>query len=386
MPDPSLIAGKALPAGELSTGSITVRVVKRSVGNNLPGEKVTVTLGGKSQTATTDDQGRAQFNGLSPGVEGRAEATVNGEHLQSDPFVVPTTGGLRVILISELAQAAAEKQEQEAKELAAPATKGVVTFGGNSRILMQFQSDELSVFYLLDLVNNARTRVDTGSPVIIDLPSGAGGAGSMQGSSPSVKVNGNRITIMGPFAPGTTSVQVGYTLRYDNPNIVFAQKFPIAFQQFTVGVQKVGNMAMASEQFAATNELRTEDSVTFLVGNAKALPAGGTFSFSLSNLPVHSRTPRYVALGLAALCIAIGIWLSLGSRSTREQNREALLRRRDSLLNQLEQLELKRRGGTIGGDRYMTTRQRLLGELEQIYSELDEAGSAPPGGGEGIAA
>src|SRR5262249_48454002 len=155
------------------------------------------------------------------------------------------------------------------------------------------------------------------------------------------------VTILGPFAPGTTSVQIGYTLRYDSPNITFEQTFPIAMQQFTVGVQKVGNMAMASDQFSATNELRTEDGVTFLVGNAKALPAGGTSSMRLSNLPMHSRTPRYVALGLAAACILIGIWLAVGSRATREQSRETLLRRRDSLLNQLEQLELKRRGGTI---------------------------------------
>jgi hypothetical protein len=124
----------------------------------------------------------------------------------------------------------------------------------------------------------------------------------------------------------------------------------------------------------------------FLVGNAKPLQAGATFSFTMSNLPIHSRVPRYTALGLAVLCIAAGAWLAVGGRTTREQARDTLLRRRDSLLNQLEQLELKRRAGTINADRYAASRQRLVGELEQIYSELDEAGAGPPGGGEGIAA
>jgi hypothetical protein len=384
MPDPSVIAGKALPASELPTGSITVRVVRRAIGNNVTGQSVTVTVGGKAQTATTDDQGRAEFKSLPPGAEGRAEATVNGEHLQSDPFQVPAQGGLRVILISEIAQAAKEKQEAEQKALAAPPTKGVVVIGGNSRILMQFQSDELAVFYLFDVINEARTRVDIGGPIQIDLPSTAGGAGAMQGSAPNVKVNGTRVTVTGPFAPGTTSVQIGYTLRYDSPDITFTQKLPIAVQQVTVGVQKVGNMAMASSQFAQTNELRTQDGMVFLVGNGPALPAGGTLTVNLSNLPLHSRIPRYTALGLAAAVILIGVWLA--RRSGVEEDREALMKRRDSLMSQLEQLEIKRRSGSINPEQYAARRQKMLVELEQIYGELDEAGTGPQGGGEGVAA
>jgi hypothetical protein len=386
MPDPSLIAGKAIPTSDLPSGSITVRVVRQAIGNNMPGQKVTVTVGGKTQTATTDDQGRAQFSGLPQGSEARAEATINGEHLQSDPFVIPSNGGLRVILIAELAKAAEQKKAEESKELAAPPVKGVVVFGGNSRILMQFQSDQLSVFYLLDLINNARTRVDIGGPVIIDLPPGAGGADVLQGSAPNVKVNGNRITVLGPFAPGTTSVQVGYTLRYDSPDISFAQKFPIALQQVTVGVQKIGSMSMTSPQFTRTNELRTEDGTVFLVGNGAAQQAGATLTINLANLPMHSPVPRYVALALAAVCIAVGVWLSIGGGAKRNDDRATLLKRRDSLLNQLEQLELKKRDGTVGGERYARNRQRMLGELEQIYGELDEAGLGPQGGGEGIAA
>ena len=386
MPDPSLIAGKAIPSGDLPAGAITVRVVRRGIGNNIVGQQVTVTAGGKTVTATTDDQGRAEFRNLPTGADARAEATVNGEHLQSDPFMVPTSGGLRVILIAELAKAAAEKKAEDAKALAEPPTKGVVVIGGNSRILMQFQNDELSVFYLLDIINNARARVDIGGPLLIDLPGGSGGAASMEGSSPAVKVSGSHVTVTGPFAPGTTSVQVGYTFRYDSPNVTFAQKFPIAIQQATVGVQKIGSMALTSQQFSEPRELRTEDGVTFLVGDVKPLSAGGTLSMNLSNLPMHSRTPRYTALGLAALCVVIGIWLAVGGSSTRVDNQATLLRRRDSLLNQLEQLELKRRAGTVNADRYATNRQRLISELELIYGELEEVGTGPQGGGEGVAA
>ena len=40
MPDPSVINGKALPAGDLQTGTITVRVVRESIGNNIVGQQV----------------------------------------------------------------------------------------------------------------------------------------------------------------------------------------------------------------------------------------------------------------------------------------------------------------------------------------------------------
>ena len=35
-------------------------------------------------------------------------------------------------------------------------------FGGNSRVLMQFNNDALDVYYILEIVNSARTRVDFG--------------------------------------------------------------------------------------------------------------------------------------------------------------------------------------------------------------------------------
>ena len=105
---------------------------------------------------------------------------------------------------------------------------GVVVLGPNSRMLMEFRDDALQMFYVLDIVNNARTRVDIGGPLIIDLPDGAGGAAVLEGSSPSATVSGDRLTVTGPFAPGTTSVQVGFQLRHDSPNLTVQQTWPVA--------------------------------------------------------------------------------------------------------------------------------------------------------------
>src|SRR5262245_18606164 len=106
MPDPSMIAGKALPAPELPDGTVSVRVVRESVGNNIVGQDVTVKAGNVTKAGKTDDGGRAQMTGLPMGAQGTAEATVNGERLVSDPFQVPAKGGIRIILISGLKEAA----------------------------------------------------------------------------------------------------------------------------------------------------------------------------------------------------------------------------------------------------------------------------------------
>lgn len=385
MPDPSQIHGRAIPAAELSAGTVTVRVVRESIGNNIAGQNVTVTIEGATRSAKTDDLGRAEFSGLPTGREARAEATVDGERLVSEPFTVPTTGGLRVILVSGMAAAAERRKQEEAAAAAAPAAKGVVVFGGNSRVLMQFSDDTLQIYYVLEVVNNARTRIDIGGPLIIDLPPGASGGTVLEGSSPSATVTGSRLTITGPFAAGTTSVQVAYRLRHSSSELTFAQKWPAALQQATVAVEKIANLQMSSPQLTTTNDVRTDDGAVFVLGTGPALEAGGTLTVRLSNLPYYSLTPRYVALSIAGIVVGIGVWLSVAGRGKPKETRQQLVKRRDSLLQELEQLESRHRAGTVAAERYGTRRQRVMNELEQVYSELDEAGG-PQGGGEGIAA
>lgn len=367
--------GRAIPAADLPTGTITVRVVREAVTNNVVGQEVRLTVGGSTRTATTDDQGRATFADLPQGVEARAQATVGGEELVSEPIGIPGSGGLRVILVAGLKKAPAS-----------PPVRGSVTLGPNTRILMEFRDDTLQVFYLLEILNSARAPVDIGGPLTLDLPTGAAGAATLEGSAPTASVSGDRVTVTGPFAPGATSVQIGFRLLYNRPTIAIEQRWPVPLEQLTVALEKIGTTTMTSPQFSTVGEVNAESGTPFLLASGPAVPAGGTLSIELVNLPVHSSTPRYVTLGLALTIIGLGTWFAFTTRARGVDTQRRLMARRDKLLAELAGLEERRvRKGVLSASED-ARRLRLVAELEQIYGELDESGGGPQGGGKDLAA
>jgi hypothetical protein len=379
MPDPSQIAGRAIPAPELPDGTVSVRLVRESIGNNITGHDVTVSAAGVTRTARTDDSGRAQVVGLPAGANATAAAVVDGERLTSQPFDVPGSGGIRVILIAGLQNARARREKEEADAASAPAVKGSVVFGSDSRFVFEFQNDALSVFYLLDVVNTARTRVDTGGPLIVDLPSGAGAARVMQGSYPGATVQGDRITIAGPFPPGTSSIQVGFQLLYSGDAATVRQTFPASLQRVAVFAEKVGALEVASPQFADRGEVKAGDGTVFLSGTGGAVAAGTELTIQLTNLPHHKTWPRNVALGLAAVVVVAGVWLAF-RRDSGGDERRRLVAHRESLYGELVKLEAQRGGGRVDDERYQTKRRHLLSQLERVYGELDDPLDAPKRG------
>jgi len=274
MPDPSVIHGRSFPEPNLKDGTVTIRVVREAIGNDAPGQQVRVTVGGTTRTATTDKEGRAEFTGL-PAGEARAEATVDGETMQSQPFVVPTSGGLRVILVAGLAKAAERKKQEEATARAAPALKGGVVIGGESRIVTEFNNDTLFAYYLLEVVNTARTRLDIGGPLRIELPREAAGVRLYTGTTEGlqVEIDGTHVAVQGPFAAGTTHVNLQFDLRFANATHTVVQPFPVSWQRPIVGIEKVGSLGLASSQFSSVSELPTENGV-YLLGQGGAVQPG----------------------------------------------------------------------------------------------------------------
>ena len=158
----------------------------------------------------------------------------------------------------------------------------------------------------------------------------------------------------------------------------------MAVQQLPFFIERFGNLTVTSPQMRPDGERSGNNGTVFAALTSSSLPANSTVSIELSNLPAQSRVAGWVAVGLALAVIGLGVWLSVAGRRT--DLRTVLVSRRDALLSRLEELELKRRDGKMADERYLTRRQRLMAELEDVYHEIDLAVGRSQGGDEGVAA
>src|ERR1700704_4632285 len=76
MPDPKQMSGIPRPVTDLPEGSISVRVIRGELSNNLKGQTVELRVGGKVLTAKTDENGRAQFDKVAAGATVKASTDV----------------------------------------------------------------------------------------------------------------------------------------------------------------------------------------------------------------------------------------------------------------------------------------------------------------------
>jgi hypothetical protein len=314
MPDLSQMSGVPLPAADLPAGSVSVRVVRGSFANNVEGADVEFVVDGAPRTVKTDAQGRAQVTGLRQGSRVTAAVVVDGERLQSQEVAIEQTG-IRFVLA---AKAPGNSAAGQPPVPAAPPSNGAVVLGPGSRVIAEFIDDRLMVFYVLSILNSAKTAVDIGGPLIFEMPQGARGTSLIEDSSPQASANGPRVIVTGPFNPGTTQVNVRFELPYSGPTALLEQRWPAPMQQLQVFVLKTGDMTLKSPQLSST-QAANEQGQSLLIGTGPAIGANVPMSIELSGLPHHARWPRFVALGAAGTILIVGLWAAFapGGRRTR---------------------------------------------------------------------
>jgi hypothetical protein len=377
MPDAKQMSGIPLPVADLAAGTVTVRVVRGSMANVVADHPVELSGGPSPIIARTNESGRAEFSGLRPGTRVTATTTVDGEQLESQEFTIPATGGVRVALVASNRQAgqpAADGQQPSQR----PAQPGVVVLGERSRFIVEMGNEALNVYNLFEIVNASQDPVQPPNPLVFELPTAAVGAGTLEGSSPQATVAGKRVTVAGPFAPGSTIVQFGYSLPIKAGMITVDQTLPVALNQFSLMAQKIGSLQVESPQMSEQREMPLQQQ-TFIVGKGPGLKAGDTISLTFRGLAHAPTWPRNVALALALVILAGGV---LGSMRTgapaaeHVERRRRLEAKRDRLFTELASIEEQHHERTIDPERYAARRRDLVSALERVYAEMDEEAAA----------
>lgn len=258
-----------------------------------------------------------------------------------------------------------------------PAVSGQVSLGGQSRIVLDPEDETVQIYYLLDITNAASTSVNPPTLFVFDLPTGAVGTTLLDGSSPQASVNGTRVRVQGPFAPGATLVQVAAVLPVSNGTLQMTQFFPVVFDQLSVVAKKVGGSSLSSLQLPTQREMEA-DGERYVAASGPAVAAGQPIVLVLSGLPHHSAAPRWIALSLAIGVLVVGVWAArrTGGPATAGERR-ALIAQREKLFADLVKLEMDRRNGRGDPARQGARREALVGSLERLYGALDgdDAGS-----------
>jgi len=375
------MSGIPRPVDDLPNGAISVRLIRGSLSNNIVNHPVKIVGGAKELTVKTDENGRAQFNDVTPGATVKALADVDGEHLESREFPAPTRGGIRLMLV------ATDKSKPSAAKV--PAASGAVTIGSQSRIVVQPNDENVEFYYLLDISNPSSNPVNPPSPFVFQLPKDAAGGTVMEGSSPQVKVKGTTVSVEGPFPPGQTFAQVAYALPGGGGSLDIAQTFPAPVEQLSVIVKKVGDTSLASPQLTSQREMQAEGEL-YIAAQGGGLRSGQPLQLTIDGYPHHSPAPRFVALALAAVIALIGVFAATrpaADEGTVAAERKRLIARREKLFGDLVRLENDHRSGRVDERRYASRREELLTALEQIYAALDSHDTGPqPADRAGLAA
>jgi len=240
MPDPKQMAGIPRPVTDLPDGSISVRLIRGQLSNNIASHQVELNFAnGRVLKVNTDDAGRAQFDKVPAGEMVKATADVDGEHLESQDFRAPAQGGIRLMLVATDKHAPKPAPE-------APAVSGTVTLGDKSRIVFEPGDDFVAVYYLLELVNINTNPVKPNPPFAFDMPKGAQGTTVLDGSSPIVATKGAHVSLSAPVPPGRTVIQLVAEMPADTGTLDIAQTFPAQLDRLTVLVKKVGDTKLTS--------------------------------------------------------------------------------------------------------------------------------------------
>jgi hypothetical protein len=243
-------------------------------------------------------------------------------------------------------------------------------------VVVEIVDDALEVYNVLDFVNTQQSPVDPGKPIVFELPDDAKSLTILENSSPQAKAAGRVVTVTGPFAPGRTPIQFAYQLPYSSSRTTLRQVMPLALPQVSLLVRHFDGVQFASAQAGDQREV-TLDGHPYIASTGPAVPAGQAIELNFSGLPHHVRWPRWLALALAALVAAGGVWFASGKpESIEDVGRQKLEARREQLLAELVKLEEQHLAGRGDPHRYAARRRELVAQLEQVYSNLG-GGPAP---------
>jgi hypothetical protein len=360
-------ADKALPAG-----AIALSVVD---GDDKPAAGLEAILAHTTadnvskideKRARTDAQGNVRFDGLAVSARDGYLVAIKGDGIDatSKPFRPDGAAGMRLGL----------------RALRGTRDPQVLAIGRQSHLIVEVRDDDVAVTENLVLSNQATDPFDAGPGGLrFPLPDGAKGAELGPDAPAGLALDGNALVLKGRLPPGDAHVVVGFVLPQEGNAVWLRQTLPVAMEQLVIATDRYEGMDVDGDGLSRTDREMGGRSFWLITGGA--VPAGGAIDVRLSGLPHRSPWARYLVAALAALVALWGLGAALGG-TTSAPSRVELDRKRGALLDELAALDgaaeidaASAKPGRVPSAKQESKRARrreeLLGQLEQVYRDLD---------------
>ena len=353
------MSGLPLPDGELPDGTISVRVIRGQLANNVTDHPVDLHQGDIVTTATTDANGRATFLTLNPGVEVYAVTELDGQRIQSQRFGVPGRGGVRLMLVGAADPTVLGEARRAGicdvwERVVDPDRAG----RGNRRGLLPARRAQ----------HGPGPGRAGGADRLRRAARGGGGHRAAGVVAPDDRGGVARRVARDRFHRAPARFALGTVLPYTSGSLAVSQRFPANLEALVMMVEKWGTMDVASAQISRRGDLSAEESggAPYLLAGGPLIAAGEPLAFELTGLPHHNRMPTNLALAVAFGMLAIGTWGAFapassagpGPTATRRRAAEA---RKEKLFADLVKVERQRRARKDRVDQALDTAPRATG-------------------------
>ena len=205
MPDPKQMSGIPRPVDDLPDATVSVRLIRGQLSNNITGHDVQLLANGKPVTVKTE-RGRPR----------RIQRNCTGTTVKAIDRCRRRASRVAGISVSckgwhppDARRDGQCGRGEAGSDRRCPHRRPVADRDAADR-------RDVAAFLSLDDSNAQSVPVNPATPFVFDMPSGSTGTSVLEGSSPLAVANGGHVTVSGPFPPGQTFVQVACELPVDS--------------------------------------------------------------------------------------------------------------------------------------------------------------------------
>jgi len=190
------------------------------------------------------------------------------------------------------------------------------------------------------------------------------------------------LAVLGPLAPGETTLDISYRLRGGDP-FVLAREFSSHLPLLSIYLADTGRLGLDSNRLHNRRSVRTSDR-TYLHLEAFEVEAGERVALEVTRLPRRTRLPKSASLLAMGAFAAVAIFFLVAPLRTTLDRGDALppedggaRRERDSLYVALADLEHDHETGKIDDGDYAAMRADLRGRALELLESERRGTSAP---------